>query len=48
MGEQNLVVIRFAEERVGKGLVGILEVGVAVVECFSSVSTTVNVLIKHW
>ena len=30
----------------GEGLVGIPEVGVAVVECFSRVSTTVNMLIE--
>ena len=35
--------IRFPERRAGEGLVGIPEVGVAVVECFSSASTTVNV-----
>ena len=44
--EQNGVVFRFAEMRAGEGLLGIPEVGVVVVECFSSMSTTVNVLIE--
>jgi hypothetical protein len=43
--EQNGVVIRFAEGSAGEDLEGILKVGVAAVECFSSASTTVNVLI---
>jgi hypothetical protein len=30
------------EKRAGEGLLGIPEVGVTVVECFSSASTTVN------
>jgi hypothetical protein len=35
--------IGFAEGRTGEGLVGI---GVALVECFSSMSTTVNMLLE--
>ena len=38
--------IRFDEERAGEGFVGIPEVGVAVVECFSSTSTTFNRLVE--
>lgn len=44
--DQNRVVIRFAAGRAEEGLVGIPEVVVAVVDCFSSASTTVNVLIE--
>ena len=35
-----------AEGSVGEGLVGFPDVGVAVVECFSSASTAVNMLIE--
>jgi hypothetical protein len=44
--EQNGVVVRFAERRAREGLVGMAEVGVTVVECFSSASTTVGMLIE--
>ena len=46
--KQNGVVVRFAERMTGDGLVGIPEVGVTAVECISSASTTVNVLIELW
>ena len=44
--EQNGVGVRFAEWRVGEGLVCIPEVGVTVVQCFSSGSATVDMLIE--
>ena len=44
--DQNGVVIRFSKGRAGEGLVGIPEVAEEVVECFSSGSTIVDMLIE--
>jgi hypothetical protein len=40
------VVVRFAEGRAAEGLVGIVEVRVAVVQCIARAGATVNVLVE--
>ena len=46
--EQDGDVVRFAERRVGEGLVSILEVWIAMAESLRSTSRTVNMLVEFW